>query len=617
MADAVWAGVWGRKREKMKRIVSALNSEWVLEVIERLLMVGKMKVKGAWQGGHDANGCQDAPAGGKGEDTMKTYFIRYGLASQDPLQEGQKEEIQSIAREFNGRLIRKIRGNVPEEDLERAVDEMYENGRRELMDDGREFFDDVNIGWQEEQGIAFLGETLTARKAVGEMVREYVVVLSRAVSGLWWLDHSRALTFLKDGREYRLADCMSVNSCRAFLKDVLEAGWDIPAIVSSVTSPLPRKTAAALMGLLKDEDDFLPGMAVLILRDLHPEGVVEPLKEMALDTSLPDRPRMLAIGTLAAWGIVLQDDVFQTFKEDPLTILDQDLTELARNMEDPESFPAMHDAIENTPKDILPGFILSLLEKSDVHALSFMEYLYMSGSDKMKEAIKEAAASHPGLAEAMESWEKGMIEATETFQHLAGLLLEELESAPLTRKTEGRKKRKVTLDRSQTSLLGFSAAVEVEPELPENLAAVPMESLVAPDRTLVNASKMDEYSNIYLAIEATVMDRQKARPSLKDRNVLSALRKLKKGFEGHKENSLEAKIAKNLKIMLALRRKGGEEDYTMGEINSCIRSLIKIVKSHASPSGMGYLHWIEAFFEDRLPVTEKEISKYIKKEEMK
>ncbi len=152
---------------------------------------------------------------------------------------------------------------------------------------------------------------------------------------------------------------------------------------------------------------------------------------------------------------------------------------------------------------------------------------------------------------------------------------------------------------------------------PENLAAVPMESLVAPDRTLVNASKMDEYSNIYLAIEATVMDRQKARPSLKDRNVLSALRKLKKGFEGHKENSLEAKIAKNLKIMLALRRKGGEEDYTMGEINSCIRSLIKIVKNHASPSGMGYLHWIEAFFEDRLPVTEKEISKYIKKEEMK
>ncbi len=550
---------------------------------------------------------------------MKTYFIMYGLASQDSLKEGQKEEIQSIAREFNGRLIRKIRENVPEEDLERTVDEMYEDGRREFMDDGREFFDDAHFRQQEEQGIAFLGETLTVQKAAGEMIREYVAALSRAVSGLWWLDHNgRALTFLKDGLEYRLVDCRSANSCRAFLEDVLEAGWDIPAIVSSITSPLPRKTAAALVELLKGDDgDIIPGMAVFILRDLHPEGVVEPLKEMGLDTSLPDRPRMLAISTLVAWGIILPDDVFQTFKEDPLTILDRDLTELARNMEDPESFPAMYDAIESTPKDILPRFILSLMEKSDVHALSFMEYLYMSGSDEMKEAIKEAAASHPGLSEAMESWEKGMIEATETFQHLAGLFLEELDSAPLTRKTKGMKKRKVNLDRSQTNLMDFSAAGEAEPELPENPVAVPMESLVDPDRTPVNASKMDEYSNIYLTIESTVMERQKARPSMKDRNVLSALRKLKKGFEGHKENSLEDNIAKNLKIQLALCREGGEEDYTMGEINSCIRSLIKIVKNHASPSGMGYLHWIEAFFEDRLPVTEKEISKYIKKEEMR
>lgn len=538
---------------------------------------------------------------------MKTYFIMYGLASQDSLKEGQKEEIQSIAREFNGRLIRKIRENVPEEDLERTVDEMYEDGRREFMDDGREFFDDAHFRQQEEQGIAFLGETLTVQKAAGEMIREYVAALSRAVSGLWWLDHNgRALTFLKDGLEYRLVDCRSANSCRAFLEDVLEAGWDIPAIVSSITSPLPRKTAAALVELLKGDDgDIIPGMAVFILRDLHPEGVVEPLKEMGLDTSLPDRPRMLAISTLVAWGIILPDDVFQTFKEDPLTILDRDLTELARNMEDPESFPAMYDAIESTPKDILPRFILSLMEKSDVHALSFMEYLYMSGSDEMKEAIKEAAASHPGLSEAMESWEKGMIEATETFQHLAGLFLEELDSAPLTRKTKGMKKRKVNLDRSQTNLMDFSAAGEAEPELPENPVAVPMESLVDPDRTPVNASKMDEYSNIYLTIESTVMERQKARPSMKDRNVLSALRKLKKGFEGHKENSLEDNIAKNLKIQLALCREGGEEDYTMGEINSCIRSLIKIVKNHASPSGMGYLHWIEAFFEDRLPVTEK------------
>ncbi|GBE54011.1 hypothetical protein BMS3Bbin15_00161 [archaeon BMS3Bbin15] len=567
-----------------------------------------MKVKGALQGGHDANGCQDAPAGGKGEDTMKTYFIRYGLAGQDSLKEGQKEEIQSIAREFNGRLIRKIRGNVPEEDLERTVDEMYEDGRRELMDDGREFFDDAHFRQQEEQGIAFLGETLATRKAAGEMVREYVVALSRVVPGLWWLDHNgSALTFLTDGLEYRLADCRSANSCRAFLEDVLEVGWDIPAIVSSITLPLPRKTAAALVELLKGDGDVIPGMAAFILRDLHPEGVVEPLKEMALDTSLPDRPRMLAISTLMVWGIVLPGDVFQTFKEDPLTTLDRDLTELVRNMEDPESFPAMHDAIESTPKDILPKFILSLLEKSDVHALSFMEYLYMSGSDEMKEAIKEAAASHPGLAEAMESWEKGVIEAIETFQHLTDLLLEELESAPLTRKTEGMKKRKVSLDRGQTNLMDFSAAGEAEPELPENPAAVPLESLVYPDRTPVNASKMDEYSNIYLTIESTVMERRKARPSLKDRNVLSALRKLKKGFEGHKENSLEAKIAKNLKIMLALRREDGEEDYTMGEINSCINSLIKIVKNHVSPSGMGYLHWIEAFFEDRLPVMEKEM----------
>ncbi len=142
-----------------------------------------------------------------------------------------------------------------------------------------------------------------------------------------------------------------------------------------------------------------------------------------------------------------------------------------------------------------------------------------------------------------------------------------------------------------------------------------MKSLVDPDKTQVDASEMNEYSNIYITIESTVMERQKARPSLKDRNVLSALRKLKKGFEGHKENSLEAKIAKNLKVLLALRREVGEEDYTMGEINSCIMSLIKIVKNHASPSGKGYIRWIEAFFENRLPVTEREISEYIRKEE--
>lgn len=55
--------------------------------------------------------------------------------------------------------------------------------------------------------------------------------------------------------------------------------------------------------------------------------------------------------------------------------------------------------------------------------------------------------------------------------------------------------------------------------------------------------------------------------------------------------------------------------YTYGEIISCVRLLIKLVKQHRSPSGIGYLQWIKTFYEGNMPKTDEEMRDYIEKYE--
>ena len=74
-------------------------------------------------------------------------------------------------------------------------------------------------------------------------------------------------------------------------------------------------------------------------------------------------------------------------------------------------------------------------------------------------------------------------------------------------------------------------------------------------------------------------------------------------------------ISESVKGQLVLNIIEGERSYTYGEIISCVRLLIKLVKQHRSPSGIGYLHWIKTFYEGNMPKTESEIREYIQKYE--
>ena len=143
----------------------------------------------------------------------------------------------------------------------------------------------------------------------------------------------------------------------------------------------------------------------------------------------------------------------------------------------------------------------------------------------------------------------------------------------------------------------------------------PLAELIESGNEKVLFEDIADYYEIFFSIENTVLNIWQKKPFLKDKTVLSAYNKLKKDFDGQKEGSLANEISKSVKALLVQNKLEGERSYTYVEINSCVKHLIKLVKQHRSPSGIGYLHWIKTFFEGNMPKTKEEIWEYIQKYE--
>ncbi len=139
----------------------------------------------------------------------------------------------------------------------------------------------------------------------------------------------------------------------------------------------------------------------------------------------------------------------------------------------------------------------------------------------------------------------------------------------------------------------------------------PLAELVESGNEKVLFEDIGDYYEMFFSIESTVLNFGQKKPALKDKTVLSAYNKLKKDFDGQKQGSLADEISKSVKALLVYNKIEGERNYTYGEINSCVKHLIKLVKQHRSPSGVGYLYWIKTFFEGNMPITDTEISDYI------
>ena len=150
-------------------------------------------------------------------------------------------------------------------------------------------------------------------------------------------------------------------------------------------------------------------------------------------------------------------------------------------------------------------------------------------------------------------------------------------------------------------------------EITEVDVNLPFTELVESGNKKVSFKDIDDYHEIFYSIESTVLNFWQKKPALKDKMVLSAYNKLKKDFDGQKRGSLADEISVSVKALLVQNKIEGERSYTYGEIISCVKLLIKLVKQHRSPSGIGYLHWIKTFFEGNMPETESEIREYIQK----
>ena len=143
----------------------------------------------------------------------------------------------------------------------------------------------------------------------------------------------------------------------------------------------------------------------------------------------------------------------------------------------------------------------------------------------------------------------------------------------------------------------------------------PLAELVENSKEKVIIEDIAEYSEIFFSIESTVLNIWQKKPALNDKTVLSAYHKLKNDFDGQKKGSLADEISKSVKALLLYNKIEGERSYTYEEIISCVEYLIKLVKQHRSPSRIGYLQWINTFFEGNLPQTDTEIRDYIEKYE--
>ncbi|GEM_PF-1964725 len=146
---------------------------------------------------------------------------------------------------------------------------------------------------------------------------------------------------------------------------------------------------------------------------------------------------------------------------------------------------------------------------------------------------------------------------------------------------------------------------------------VPIRELVINDSKRVRIRDMADYSDIFFAIEFTILTYwEDCCTTLKDRDVIKSLYSLLGNFDGQEEGTLASEIAKALKATLIWRKRIRRRKYKLGEILSCISLLISVARNHQSPDGIGYLKWIKNFFEGKMPLTIEEILDYMWENEM-
>ncbi len=153
-------------------------------------------------------------------------------------------------------------------------------------------------------------------------------------------------------------------------------------------------------------------------------------------------------------------------------------------------------------------------------------------------------------------------------------------------------------------------------KITDNDLEKPLAALVNPRKTKVKIKDMADYYEIFFGAERTVLFFSEEFPDMMDKDVISAYSYLLQDFDGQEKDSLADYIAKGIKAQLIFRRRNNKKDYSMGEIHSCLLLLKKLAIQHHSSDGKGYLKWIRAFFEGRLPRTPMENWIYILKNEL-
>jgi hypothetical protein len=157
---------------------------------------------------------------------------------------------------------------------------------------------------------------------------------------------------------------------------------------------------------------------------------------------------------------------------------------------------------------------------------------------------------------------------------------------------------------------------EEEDRYCEEDVKVPLSTLVINKHNAVKIRDMADYSDIFYAIENTVLQVWFEDPRLNDKDVLYAYTLLLKDFDHQQDASLACEIAKSVKAFLLYRKQDKQKDYTYGEITSCLFLLRTIAKDHHSADGVGYLKWIRTFYDGNMPTDVNEIIKYIFQNEL-
>ena len=145
---------------------------------------------------------------------------------------------------------------------------------------------------------------------------------------------------------------------------------------------------------------------------------------------------------------------------------------------------------------------------------------------------------------------------------------------------------------------------------------VPLSTLVLNKRTAVKIRDMADYSDVFFAIENTVLLVWEEDRRIRDRDVLFAYTSLLKDFDHQPDGSLASEIAKSVKAILLLRKQNKQKEYSYGEITSCLSMLVSIAKEHSSSDGVGYLKWVTAFLSGKMPTNINDNLEYIFKNEL-